>query len=295
MAAAQLMAAARRGGAGAGRCAGRGRPDAADRLAHGPTCMARAACSASTTCLPRPPASRWTRRDFEAHLTRRYLSHEVPLHPRRRRCQEFFRHPAGGPGAGWRPLHARILAAILPGRVARHAGPALCGARRDDHAAAGRGRDRARPAAPLLPRGLCRRFRSAAVVPLVQLDTGLFVQELFHGPTLAFKDVAMQLLGRLFDHALTVQDRRVTIVGATSGDTGSAAIEAFRGRSAVDVVILHPKGRTSEVQRRQMTTVPMRSEHPQSRGRRHIRRLPGSGEGDVRRRRRSAPRCGCRR
>jgi threonine synthase len=98
-------------------------------------------------------------------------------------------------------------------------------------------------------------FNHKAVVPLVQLEAGLFTQELFHGPTLAFKDMAMQVLGRLFDYVLTQQDRRVTIVGATSGDTGSAAIEAFRGLPRVDVVILHPKGRTSEVQRRQMTTV----------------------------------------
>ena len=93
------------------------------------------------------------------------------------------------------------------------------------------------------------------MAPLVQLETGLFALELFHGPTLAFKDMAMQLLGRLFDHVLTREGRRVTIVGATSGDTGSAAIEACRDRPQLDVVILHPRGRTSEVQRRQMTTV----------------------------------------
>ena len=98
-------------------------------------------------------------------------------------------------------------------------------------------------------------FGHPAVVPLVQIETGLFVQELFHGPTLAFKDMAMQLLGRLFDHVLAERGERVTIVGATSGDTGSAAIEAFAGRERVDIVILHPRGRTSEVQRRQMTTV----------------------------------------
>lgn len=98
-------------------------------------------------------------------------------------------------------------------------------------------------------------FGHPAIVPLVQLDHELFAQELFHGPTLAFKDLAMQLLGRLFDHVLRQQDRRVTIVGATSGDTGSAAIEACRDRERLDVVILHPLGRTSEVQRRQMTTV----------------------------------------
>ena len=106
---------------------------------------------------------------------------------------------------------------------------------------------------------LCREayagFGHPAVVPLRQLDTDLFACELFHGPTLAFKDMAMQLLGRLFDHVLAEQDARVTIVGATSGDTGSAAIEACAGRDRVDIVILHPEGRTSEVQRRQMTTV----------------------------------------
>jgi len=106
---------------------------------------------------------------------------------------------------------------------------------------------------------ICRaaytEFRHPAVVPLVQLDTTLFVQELFHGPTLAFKDMALQVLGRLFEHVLATRNERVTIVGATSGDTGSAAIEAFAGRDRADIVILHPRGRTSEVQRRQMTTV----------------------------------------
>jgi threonine synthase len=98
-------------------------------------------------------------------------------------------------------------------------------------------------------------FRHPATIPLVQLGPSLWSLELFHGPTLAFKDVAMQLLGRLFDHVLTRQNRRITIVGATSGDTGSAAIEACRGRPSIDIAILHPRGRTSEVQRRQMTTV----------------------------------------
>ena len=98
-------------------------------------------------------------------------------------------------------------------------------------------------------------FGHPAVVPLVQLDHRTFALELFHGPTLAFKDMALQLLGRLFDHVLDKRGERVTIVGATSGDTGSAAIEACRDRSAVDIVILHPENRTSDVQRRQMTTV----------------------------------------
>ena len=98
-------------------------------------------------------------------------------------------------------------------------------------------------------------FGHAAVAPLVQLESGLFALELFHGPTLAFKDMAMQLLGRMFTHVLQAGGRRITIVGATSGDTGSAAIEACQGRPQLDLVMLHPEGRTSEVQRRQMTTV----------------------------------------
>lgn len=98
-------------------------------------------------------------------------------------------------------------------------------------------------------------FGHKAVCPLVQLDSRTFALELFHGPTLAFKDMAMQALGRLFDATLARRQERVTIVGATSGDTGSAAIEACRDRAAIDIVILHPEGRTSEVQRRQMTTV----------------------------------------
>ena len=97
-------------------------------------------------------------------------------------------------------------------------------------------------------------FGHAARAPLKQLNEGHFLLELFHGPTLAFKDFAMQLIGQLFQVALGRRGERVTIVGATSGDTGSAAIEAFRGLDAVDVFILFPHGRVSEVQRRQMTT-----------------------------------------
>lgn len=98
-------------------------------------------------------------------------------------------------------------------------------------------------------------FSHKAVTPLAQIDEKTFLLELFHGPTLAFKDLAMQLLGGLFDHVLGSEGREVTIVGATSGDTGGAAIEAMRGREAVSTFIMHPKGRVSDVQRRMMTTV----------------------------------------
>ena len=98
-------------------------------------------------------------------------------------------------------------------------------------------------------------FGHAAVAPLAQLGPNHWLLELFHGPTLAFKDIALQVLGRLYDHFLERHDARTTIVGATSGDTGSAAIEAIRGRERASIFILHPAGRVSEVQRRQMTTV----------------------------------------
>lgn len=98
-------------------------------------------------------------------------------------------------------------------------------------------------------------FGHPAVAPLVQIGPDQWILELFHGPTLAFKDFAMQLLARLMDRALKRRGERTTIVVATSGDTGGAAVEAFRGRDAIDIVVLHPHGRVSDVQRRQMTTV----------------------------------------
>ena len=98
------------------------------------------------------------------------------------------------------------------------------------------------------------KFGHIERAPLVELENNHFLLELFHGPTLAFKDFAMQLIGQFFQVALERKKSRVTIVGATSGDTGSAAIEAFRGLDAVDVFILYPDGRVSDVQRRQMTT-----------------------------------------
>jgi threonine synthase len=104
-------------------------------------------------------------------------------------------------------------------------------------------------------------FRHTAVTPLVQLDERLWLLELFHGPTLAFKDLALQLLGQLFDAALARRGDRVTIVGATSGDTGSAALEACRNRAAIDIFFLYPQGRISEVQRRQMTTIDAANTH----------------------------------
>jgi len=99
------------------------------------------------------------------------------------------------------------------------------------------------------------RFAHKAVTPLVQLDEQQWLLELFHGPTLAFKDVALQLLGLLFEEFLSRSDRNLTIVGATSGDTGSAAIDAVAGRAKIDIFMLHPRGRVSDVQRKQMTTV----------------------------------------
>lgn len=105
------------------------------------------------------------------------------------------------------------------------------------------------------------RFNHPAVTPLVQLDHRQYLLELFHGPTLAFKDVALQFLGLLFARFLGRGDQHLTIVGATSGDTGSAAIEAVADRPHVDIFMLHPRGRVSEVQRRQMTTVPAPNVH----------------------------------
>jgi threonine synthase len=97
-------------------------------------------------------------------------------------------------------------------------------------------------------------FHHPAVAPLAQIGPNSFMLELFHGPTLAFKDLAMQVVSRFMNRALKRRGQRATVVGATSGDTGAAAIEAFRGLDAIDVFILHPKGRVSDVQRRQMTT-----------------------------------------
>ena len=98
-------------------------------------------------------------------------------------------------------------------------------------------------------------FRHPDVVPVVPLEAGHHLMELFHGPTLAFKDVALQLLGQLFDHILTQRNEKVTIVGATSGDTGTAAIDGVKNCANINIIILYPHGRVSDVQRKQMTTV----------------------------------------
>ncbi len=108
---------------------------------------------------------------------------------------------------------------------------------------------------PRLTKQAYARFTHTAVAPLKQLSANEWLLELFHGPTLAFKDFALQLVGLLFEEVLKARKQKITIVGATSGDTGSAAIEACRGRANIEIFILHPEGRTSEVQRRQMTTV----------------------------------------
>jgi threonine synthase len=117
------------------------------------------------------------------------------------------------------------------------------------------------PAFERMVREAYAAFDHPAVAPLKQLGDRLWVMELFHGPTLAFKDLALQLLGRLYDHVLGAKNGRVTIVGATSGDTGSAAIEACRDRARIEIFILHPEGRVSPVQRRQMTTVMAKNVH----------------------------------
>ena len=136
--------------------------------------------------------------------------------------------------------------------------------------------------------GLCEAvygdFGHKAVTPLVQMDETHWLLELFHGPTLAFKDVALQLLGHLFETFLARRDKRLTIVGATSGDTGSAAINAVAGRDRVEIFMLHPKGRVSEVQRRQMTTVRAPNIHNLAiegsfdDAQRHVKRMFGDGD-----------------
>ena len=104
-------------------------------------------------------------------------------------------------------------------------------------------------------------FHHPAVAPLRQIAPNTFILELFHGPTLAFKDLAMQVVARLMNRALLRKGAHATVIGATSGDTGAAAIEAFRGLEAIDIFILHPKGRISDVQRRQMTTATEENVH----------------------------------
>ena len=105
------------------------------------------------------------------------------------------------------------------------------------------------------------RFEHSAITPLRQIGPNVWILELFHGPTYSFKDIALQLLGKLFDYVLKKNNKRITIVGATSGDTGSAAIEGCKHKENIDVVILHPYERTSEIQRRQMTTVHAHNVH----------------------------------
>ena len=141
--------------------------------------------------------------------------------------------------------------------------------------------------APALLERLCAEayasFRHPAVCPLVQLDAGEWLLELFHGPTLAFKDLALQLVGRLFEHVLSERDERITVLVATSGDTGSAAISGLASCSRAEIVVLYPEGRVSDVQRRQMTTVDAPNVHAVAVDG-HVRRLPAHRQGAVRRR-----------
>lgn len=140
--------------------------------------------------------------------------------------------------AEWRALRGRPYAEIAADLTGRFLGTALTSARLDQIVAE-----------------TYAGFDDKRVAPLRELSSGLNLLELFHGPTLAFKDYALQLLGRLMDEVLRRRGTRVTIIGATSGDTGAAAIEAIRGRAAADIFMLFPEGRISEVQRRQMTTI----------------------------------------
>ena len=130
------------------------------------------------------------------------------------------------------------------------------------------------PTRPMPPSAIPPWFRCGRSAP------SQFVLELFHGPTLAFKDVAMQLISRLMDHVLAKRAQRTTIVVATSGDTGGAAVDAFAGLDNVDLIVLFPHGRISEVQRRMMTTIG-RGQHSCAGDRGHLRRLPGDREGAV--------------
>ena len=123
-------------------------------------------------------------------------------------------------------------------------------------------------------------FNHSAVAPMVQTDSNEWVLELFRGPTLAFKDFALQLLGRLMDYVLAKRNEKLVILGATSGDTGSAAIEGCRHSDHLDIFILHPYQRVSEVQRRQMTTV-IDDNVLQYSGKRQLRRLSGYGQSEL--------------
>jgi threonine synthase len=145
------------------------------------------------------------------------------------------------------PEHWPALPSLPPGAPYAHVAAAVVGAFAGDELE------------PALLERLCAEayasFRHPAVCPLVQLDADEWLLELFHGPTLAFKDLALQLVGRLFDHVLEQRDASITVLTATSGDTGSAAISGLASCARAQIVVLYPEGRVSDVQRRQMTTV----------------------------------------
>ncbi len=147
---------------------------------------------------------------------------------------------------------ADLAGCAYAGAAARIMAPFMAG--HDDNALS-------QPAIAEMARAAYGAFTHPATAPLVEIDANLWLLELFHGPTLAFKDFALQLLGRLFDRVLAARGERITIVGATSGDTGSAAIHGCMGRDNIEIFILHPEGRVSDVQRRQMTTVTATNVH----------------------------------
>jgi hypothetical protein len=217
---------------------------------------ALAGCGRSGRAHPRRTAQlrQAASRDGDPRLGLEGLQNALYQYPRPGTGPEFRRRPAGRSGHRRRSVRPGKPATFTQEEIASWAGLPY-------HELAFRSCARSSPAAFRTP--ISRRsskkptacFAHAAVAPLRQLNGNEWVLELFHGPTLAFKDFALQLLGRLLDHVLEKRGERVVIVGATSGDTGSAAIEGCKHCDNVDIFILHPHKRVSEVQRRQMTTI----------------------------------------
>ena len=208
------------------------------------------------------------------------LSSALRLDPRPRACSRLLRHPAGGARERRRPVRPGAAGPSLPATRARR-----------ELRAASPPASSARSRATSSRRRCCERlcaeayagFRHPAICPLVQLDADEWLLELFHGPTLAFKDLALQLVGRLFDHVLSERDERITVLVATSGDTGSAAISGLASCSRAEIVVLYPGG-PRERRPAAADDDGRRRERARRGGRGHVRRLPAHRQGAVRRR-----------